>query len=211
MRALLGAGARLVPRRIALRLGEGELARPAYPAAFLAAAALWAEAPRRRLAAAALASAAAGTLYLHLALVLPALPFPAADDVTRGWHELAARVAEEVRRLPAPAFVMGCSYKPASELAYYLPGRPVTYAQNAMGEPGLAYGYWEDPALLSSRDAHWRGGGLARAGLPRRAERCQPLEELVPLAVLRGGRKVTSFRLWRCRYVPAPAHQGVAR
>jgi hypothetical protein len=181
---------------------KGNWPAPAWPAALLAAAALALEPARRlrRLAVAALGTAAAGTLYLHLAMAVPALPFPAHDDVTTGWKELAARVAAERARLVEPSFVLGCSYKPASELAYYLPGRPETYAQNAMQEEGLQYDFWSDGRALPGREGivvldrrEWRN-------CLRRDELCRPLEALAPLVVRRGGRVVTTFDLWRCRF-----------
>jgi len=181
---------------------KGNWAAPCYASALLAAAALVERGSRalRRWAAAAVALAAAGTVYLHLALALPALPFPAKDDPTAGWKELAARVAAYGERLPQPSFVVGCTYKSASELAYYLPGRPETWSQNAIGEAGLQYGFWGDPASLAGRDGivvldrrEWKNC------LPRESY-CRPLEELPPLVVRRGGREVTTFRLWRCRY-----------
>jgi hypothetical protein len=181
---------------------KGNWAAPTYASALLAAAALVEEGSRkvRRYAAAAVGLAALGALYLHLALAIPALPFPAKDDPTAGWRELAARVAAEQARLASPSFVVGCTYKPASELAFYLPGRPETWSQNAIGEAGLQYSYWVDPGSLRGREGivvldqrEWKNC------LPR-DRFCQPLEELPPLTVKRGGRQVTTFRLWRCRY-----------
>jgi 4-amino-4-deoxy-L-arabinose transferase-like glycosyltransferase len=180
---------------------KGNWPVPAWPAALLAAAALALDAARpwRRLAAAALAVAAAGTVYLHLAMVVPALPFSARDDVTTGWRELAARVEAERAGVPGGGFVLGCSYKPASELAYYLPGRPQTFAQNAMLEEGLQYDFWYDERALLGRE------GIVvqdrrEPGCRRRAELCEPLTRLEPLVVRRGSHVVTTFDLWRCRF-----------
>ncbi|HEX8910612.1 MAG TPA: glycosyltransferase family 39 protein [Anaeromyxobacteraceae bacterium] len=181
---------------------KGNWAAPCYASALLAAAALVERGSRgrRRYAGAALGLAALGTVYLHLALAVPALPFPAKDDPTAGWKELAARVAAEQARLPAPSFVVGCTYKPASELAYYLPGRPETWSQNAIGEAGLQYSFWGDLASLPGREGivvldrrEWKNC------LPRETY-CRPLEELPPLVIHRADREVTTFRLWRCRY-----------
>ena len=182
---------------------KGNWPAPAYPAALLAAAGLLQDPSpgRRRYARAALVVAGVGTLYLHLALAFPAVPFPARQDVTSGWRELAARVVAEQARLPSPSFVAGCTYKPASELAYYLPGRPETWSQNALGEAALQYDYWQDRASLAGREGllvldprEWKNC------LPRQ-EYCRPLTELEPLPVHRGARLVTTFRLWRCRWV----------
>ena len=183
---------------------KGNWAAPAYPAAYLAAAALYlgASRPWRRFGHAALGLAAAVTLYLHVAAAVPALPFPARQDVTTGWKELAARVAAEQERIPGPTFALGCFYKVASTLAYYLPGRPETYSSNAMGEEGLQYDFWLAPegiigregiVVVDRRDWKW---------CLRRQEYCQPLQQLPPLTVRRGESEVTTFDLWRCRYQP---------
>jgi 4-amino-4-deoxy-L-arabinose transferase-like glycosyltransferase len=184
---------------------KGNWAVPAYPSAYLAAAALYLEAPRarRRLAAASLATAIAGSLYVHLAMALPALPFPAKEDVTSGWKELAARVQAERNKIPGPSFALGCTYKPASELAYYLPGRPEIYGQNAMQEAAQQYGFWFDDRGILGREGIVVLDGREWKNCLRRAEFCKPLEELQPLTVRRGERVVTTFRIWRCRFVSA--------
>lgn len=179
---------------------KGNWPAPAWPAALLAAAALALEQRRARLTAAALGVAAAGTAYLHLAMFFPALPFPAADDVTAGWKELAARVEAERARIGGPSFVLGCSYKPASELAYYLAGRPETFAQGAMGEPGLQYDYWRDDGALLGREGLLVLDRRDGRSCLRRDELCRPLQLLEPLVVRRGARVVTTFDLWRCRF-----------
>lgn len=182
---------------------KGNWVAAAYPTALLAAAALHAEAPRARrvLALGTLAVAATFTLYLHLALAIPTLPFPARQDVTTGWKDLAVRVRLELDRLPAPGFVVGCGYKPASELAFYLPGRPETHAQNALSEPGLQYDYWNGARDLLGREGILVLDPREPKNCLRREELCRPLEELAPLTVRRGSRVVTTFRLWRCRFV----------
>ncbi len=186
---------------------KGNWPAAAYPSALLAAAALVVEPPGRlhRLAMVSLWIAAAGSLYVHLALLVPALPFPARDDPTSGWKELAARVEAEQARIAGPSFVLGCTYKPASELAYYLPGRPRTYGQSAMGEAGLQYGYWFERDGIAGREGIVVLDGREWKNCLRKEEFCRPLVELEPLTVRRGSRPVTTFRLFRCRYVePSP-------
>jgi 4-amino-4-deoxy-L-arabinose transferase-like glycosyltransferase len=183
---------------------KGNWAAPAWPAAFLAAAALLLERPAalRRFATAALGVAAAGSLYIHLVMAVPALPFPPREDVTTGWKELAARVEAERARIAGPSFVAGCTYKPASELAYYLPGQPETYSQNVMEEEGLQYDFWFDDRRVRGREGLLVLDRREWKNCLRRAELCQPLEALPPLVVRRGARIVTTFDLWRCR-IPA--------
>ncbi len=181
---------------------KGNWPAPAYPTALIAAAALCQSSarPLRAFARAALGVAAAGTLYLHVAMAVPVLPLPAKDDVTSGWKELAAHVHAEQQRIQGPSFTIGCFYKVASALAYYLPGRPETYSSNAMGEEGLQYDYWFYPdgilgregiVVVDRRDWKW---------CVKRDKYCKPLQQLPSLTVHRGRRVVTTFDLWRCRY-----------
>ena len=177
---------------------------PAYPAALLAAAALYAEDPPRRrgLAFASLGLAALASLYMHLVPVVPSLPFSARDETSSGWRELAVRVEAELARIPGQPFVVGCYYKAASELAFYLPGRPETYSGNVFGDPGLQYDYWPGAEKLLGREGivvvDGRDGYCARRG-----EVCEPLERLEPLTVRRGRGVVTTFDLYRCRFPPS--------
>jgi 4-amino-4-deoxy-L-arabinose transferase-like glycosyltransferase len=179
---------------------------PVYPSAAIAAVAIYRARPERwrGWAIASVAVAAFSTAYLTLMPVVPALPFPARDDTTAGWRELAARVEAERRSSGGDLPVVGCFYRTASTLAFNLPGRPETWSSNAFGEPGLAYDFWRDPrelagrevlVVLDDRDAGW---------CLSRAERCAPLVPLEPLEVRRAGKVVTTFRLWRCGYRGPP-------
>ncbi|MEY2667760.1 MAG: hypothetical protein RJA59_398 [Pseudomonadota bacterium] len=179
---------------------------PVYPTALLAAVSLYMARPQRfrGLMIATVALAAFSTLFLTLMPIVPALPFPARDDTTAGWKELAARVEAE-QKIHGPLPVVGCFYRTASTLAFNLPGRPETWSSNAFGEPGLAYDFWRDPRELVGREVlvvlDDRDGGWCRS----RAERCSPLLPLEPLEVKRAGKRVTTFRLWRCGYLGPPA------
>lgn len=179
---------------------------PLYPTALLAAAALYAErAPRfRGLLVATVAVATLGTIYLTLMPIVPSLPFPARDDTTAGWKELAARVAAEGGAGPGARPVVGCFYRVPSTLAFNLPGRPETWSSNAFGEPGLQYDFWADPALLAGREVLVVEDARDEGWCHERKSRCQPLVELEPLTVTRAGKRVTTFRLWRCGYLGPP-------
>jgi hypothetical protein len=183
---------------------KGNWAAPAYPSALLAAAALHlgSTRPWRRFGHAALGLAACVTLYLHVAAAAPALPFPAREDVTRGWRELADRVKAEQERIPGPSFAIGCFYKVASTLAYYLPGRPETYSSNAMGEEGLQYDFWFHPDAISGREGIVVVDRRDWKWCLERDRYCRPLERLPSLTIRRGRGVVTTFDLWRCRYQP---------
>ncbi len=176
---------------------------PAYPAALLAAAAFWRERPERwrGLGAAAVGLALLGSAYMHLVPLVPALPFPARDETTSGWTELAARVEAERRRLGDDPFVAGCDYKTASELAFHLPGRPETQSASAFGEPGLQYGYWLDRVPLAGRNGLVVFDPRSPSQCRERArEICRPLDALEPLTVRRGRAAITTFEIYRCRY-----------
>jgi len=193
---------------------KGNWLAPAYPAALLAAAALFLarrSSLARGAALAGVALAAASTVYLHLVPLVPALPFPAPDEGSAGWRELAARVEEERAALPAGGFVAGCSYKVASELAYYLPGRPETHSAELAGENGLQFGVWSRPADLIGREGILVLDLRERGACARRAEVCDPLVPLAPLTVRRGRDVVTTFLVWRCTYAgPPPRGPAVA-
>jgi 4-amino-4-deoxy-L-arabinose transferase-like glycosyltransferase len=177
---------------------KGNWPAPAYPTALLAAAALYGIRPRRGLAVLTLGVAVAGSAYLHAAALLPSLPFPAEQDTVTGWAELARRVQAERARLPSSAVIVGCGYKPASELAYLLPDRPETYGQNVFGEPGLQYGFWAEPGALVGRDVLAVRDEREPKSCLAMDEWCRGLEELPPLTVRRDDAVVTTFRLWRC-------------
>jgi 4-amino-4-deoxy-L-arabinose transferase-like glycosyltransferase len=177
---------------------------PAYPTALAAAAALGLERRgwRRVAGVGGLGLALAATAYFHLAFLVPALPFPARDDFSAGWRELATRVEAERAALGGDAFVAGCGYKTSSELGYYLPGRPRTWSSEIAGGNGLQYRYWFAPEELEGRtgivvsDRRERRNTCARL-----EEACQPLVPLATLEVKRGADTVTVFKLWRCRYL----------
>jgi 4-amino-4-deoxy-L-arabinose transferase-like glycosyltransferase len=179
---------------------------PVYPSALLAGVALYQARPRppRKLAIAGLALAAFSSLYLTFMPLVPALPFPARDDTTAGWKELAVRVEAERRAAGGDLPVVGCFYRVPSTLAFNLPGKPETFSSNAFGESGLAYDFWGDPRALAGREVlvvlDDRDGGWCAT----RAERCAPLTPLPPLEVKRAGARVTTFRLWRCAYQGPP-------
>ncbi len=186
---------------------KGNWLAPVWPTALAAAAALALErAGVRRVAAiAGIALALVMTSYVHLVPLVPAVPFPARDEVSSGWRELAARVEAERARLPAGSFVAGCNYKVSSELGYYLPGRPRTWSSEVAGDFGLQYRYWFDPAALAGREGILVLDERESSACGRRAEACRPLQPLTALTARRGSGVVTTFQLWRCRYAGPPA------
>jgi hypothetical protein len=185
---------------------KGNWLAAAYPSALAAAAALYVARTgvRRKLALAGVGLAAVGAAYAHLVPLVPALPFPARDEGSAGWRELAARAERELAALPPDAFVAGCNYKVSAELQYYLPGRPETRSLELMGENGLQFGVNARPEALVGRPALLVLDPREKNTCQRRAEACAPLEPLEPLTVRRGEDVVTTFQLWRCRYAGVP-------
>jgi 4-amino-4-deoxy-L-arabinose transferase-like glycosyltransferase len=182
---------------------KGNWGAPAYLAALLAASALalehWRRRWVRRATWAAGALAGAVTLYLHLMPLWPALPFPARDEMFAGWRELAARVEAERRALGGDPVVVGCTYKPAAELAFYLPDRPETQSGGVFGADGLQFDEWLEPARLAGREAILVVDGREKDACLAREALCRPLQALPPLTPRRGQAAITTFQLYRCR------------
>ena len=187
---------------------KGNWGAPAYPAALMAFAALalerWDRAWVRRFTWAAGGLAAVASAYVHLMPLVPALPFPARDEMFAGWPRLAARVDAERRALGGDALVVGCTYKPAAELQFYLPGRPATQSSGIFGQNGLQFDEWLDPAALRGRDAILVVDGREKDVCGGRERLCRPLEPLAPEEAFRGADRVTTWSLWRC-HIPEDA------
>jgi hypothetical protein len=194
---------------------KGNWLAGAWPTALAAAAFLALERPggwRWRTGVAGVALSSIAAIYVHLVPVVPEVPFSARDEGSAGWRELAARVERDLAAMPAGTPVVGCNYKVASELAFYLPGRPETTGVGALGEPGLQYDEWLDWARVGGRTALVVKDERERGACARAAELCRPYEPLDPLTPVRASSKVTTFRLWRCG-LPAerPVAAGPAR
>lgn len=182
---------------------KGNWLAPAYPGALMAWASLATEAPRSafaRVLRPAWVTALCASLYLHLVFLGPLLPFPAKDELILGWRDLASRVAILEAKLGPRSFAAGCSYKVASELGYYLPGRPRTFSSEIAGGEGLEYRVWFDPAELKGREGIVVEDAREPGGCKRLAEACASLTPLEPFVVRRGSATVTTFRIWRCLY-----------
>ena len=159
----------------------------------------WARPRVRAWAAASLATGALLTLGMYLMPLVPAVPFHERDNLVSGWHELAAGVAaQQPPGEPAP-LVIGWGYKTASELAFYLPGQPLTDSEDALGGAGLAYDGWRpqgaEPrtALVVADDRQPLHEALARL-----QPHCAHVEALAPVDTFRGEHPVTRYQLWRC-------------
>jgi 4-amino-4-deoxy-L-arabinose transferase-like glycosyltransferase len=179
---------------------------PAYPAALLALAALvlesWERPWVRRITWTGGGLAAVFSLYTHLMPLVPELPFPARDEMFAGWRQLAARVEVERQALGGDPLVVGCSYKPAAELAYYLPGRPQTQSAGLFGENGLQFDEWLDPDAVRGRPLLIVIDPRERRSCVKKEQRCASLTPLPPEVVWRGTEQVTAFELFRCELRP---------
>jgi len=179
---------------------------PAYPAALLALGALtlegWERPWVRRFTWSAGVLAAVFSLYTHLMPLVPALPFPARDEMFAGWKALAQRIDAERRPLPPDTLVVGCTYKPAAELAYYLPGRPPTQSAGVFGENGLQFDEWLDPAAVRGKTLLIVVDPRERRTCAGKEQLCATLTRLEPQVVLRGREQVTAFELFRCEVRP---------
>lgn len=117
-----------------------------------------------------------------------------------GWKELAEKVEEMKKRRGGDWFAAGYEYKTASELAFYLPGRPETYSNPLIGRPGLQYDFWFDEKKVLRRNVLFvvdRRDRLddAPAVLPRFFGRVDAPDSLV----VRSGRGyVTTFYIYPC-------------
>jgi hypothetical protein len=134
----------------------------------------------------------------------PALPFPARDEMFAGWKQLALRVDAERRAMGGEPLVVGCTYKPAAELAFYLPGRPSTQSAGVFGENGLQFDEWLDPAAVRGRSLLLVIDPRERRTCAGKERLCATLTRLEPEVAMRGGDLVSAFELYRCE-VPADA------
>jgi undecaprenyl-diphosphatase len=133
----------------------GNWPAPAYPAALLLTAVLYAE---RRWWRFGLGLSALTSALVLVHLVSPVLPVQAAWDriahETKGWQELA-QITEQTRQQmerPAQTFVFGLRYQYASELAFYMQGQPRTVSINRWTRPNV-YDFWFTDQMLLGMDA----------------------------------------------------------
>jgi len=154
---------------------------------------------------------AIGSAYLITAVILvqvirPVLPLPAhldrAADEIQGWPELGRQTAQVVSGMPDPAntFIFGLKYQTASELAFYVPGNPLTVSINRWDRPNV-YDYWWQDADLLGKDAV----GVTQSSqshLSHLPEVFQKVDPPVPVYVYRNSRKGKSdegtrpYKIW---------------
>ncbi len=168
----------------------GNWPAPAYLSALVLIAALYGPGPDSRLGARRLwrwtvLTAWCMTLPVLGQLLYPLLPLPIRYDrtarETRGWDELARTVHERRQAMdrPGETFIFGLRYQFASELAFYVPGRPETVSINRWTRPNV-YDFWQHDEALLGKDAVgiFEGEDMVErvAGVFERAE---PAEKIV--------------------------------
>lgn len=105
-----------------------------------------------------LLSSAVITILALIHVVRPIIPIPVKLDriahETVGWDKVGQRAGELYNQMPRPeeTFIFGKRYQMASELAFYMPGKPRTVSINRWNRPNV-YDYWWQDAQLIGLDA----------------------------------------------------------
>jgi len=94
-----------------------------------------------------------GTLTLHLPFRTLNVSWPhnPADKLI-GWRQLGNEVSQLTKEMDGPLFILSDSYMTASELAFYVEGRPTTYCAN-LGRRMNQYDIWPGFDGLQGYDA----------------------------------------------------------
>jgi hypothetical protein len=142
-------------------------------------------------------------VLLHLWPLAPFIKVSSSLDTTTGWPELASEVDRHRPGFPGARepFIFAWGHKTASELRFYLKGRPPVQAQTVLGKKALAYDYWFDPAPLIGRDAlfvwsEFENFPEEKSGLLERY--FERVEKLRPFTVYRGLHPLRTFYISRC-------------
>jgi 4-amino-4-deoxy-L-arabinose transferase-like glycosyltransferase len=170
---------------------------PGYVAAILATVVLF----QNRAKAFNLTGLAIGFIFVLLGYASPFLPISLGKgEAIYGWKELALTV-EAVRQKMGKdkPIIIGYEYKTASELAFYLPDRPETFSNSLVGEKGLSYDFWSKPDDYVGRDAIFVYDQRVRYKEPEKLLKFfEKVEKEPELEVLKRGKRVTTFHMFRC-------------
>jgi undecaprenyl-diphosphatase len=101
---------------------------------------------KRRWIWAGLAVPVVATVLIHMPMVLLRVPWPQGLNPFSkliGWRELGRMVSGIARDMDRPHFVVSDHYMVASELAFYVQGRPYVYCVN-LGRRMNQYDIWQD-------------------------------------------------------------------
>lgn len=141
------------------------------------------------------------TLLLHLEALFPFLAISTSADTVTGYRQVGEVVGSIAEDMPDKErlIYIGYEYKSASEMAFYLPGKPETVSNNVVGKPGLQYDYWCDPDTLIGKDAIFV---YDQRNEYKEFDRLKSLFDNVvaesPLKIYRMDRLVTTFHIYRC-------------
>lgn len=174
---------------------------------------------RHLLAAAALAPGVACVLLLHvpdsprtLGLALPARLDPTSR--LRGWRELGAAAGALATREHPPLALAAASYQTTSELAFYVPGRPVVADLDLGDRRRNQHDLWGDARSLAGRDVLFVADGPWREAPAELARRCAAIElvativTVAPTSARDPGRASSIFRCAAYRPPVAAAPPG---
>ncbi|MGB8658211.1 MAG: glycosyltransferase family 39 protein [Candidatus Zixiibacteriota bacterium] len=141
-----------------------------------------------------------GLLFVVVAHILPVvkcIPVSPSMDTVTGWKELAERVESEKAKMPEGTIVVGYGYKVPSEIAFYTSLE--TYSNNIVGENGLQFDFWSNPKDFVRKDAIFIYDQRESYKNPERLKSFfTSVEETEPMKIHRGGRVLTTFRIFRC-------------
>lgn len=151
--------------------------------------------------AAAVALALTGIAHQTEALAVLGLALPPDLDPTarlKGWEELGRAVTGLRGAMPAPerVFLFSNRYQIASELAFYVAGRPATYNVN-LGRRLNQYDLWGGWDRLVGWDAIYVREGVREVD-PEIARAFERVDPPVLLEIRRGERVVRTFSIFRC-------------
>jgi undecaprenyl-diphosphatase len=157
-----------------------------------------------------LATGALALLFCGVGLALNRLDLPRRLDPTarlRGWSDLGRAVGMTVERMPDPTrtFLVSNRYQVASELAFYVPGRPPAYNFN-LGRRLNQYDFWEGPDARRGWDAVYVEEGTNPLDMRVRAAFAR-VDPPVVLQITHGDRVIRVFSLHRAygfRGAPVP-------
>ena len=138
------------------------------------------------------------SLAIHVHAIKPIVPYLAGRDITDqlyGWRELAAKVDEEKAAIGGPGIrIIARKYQIASELYFYMKGQPRPLCANYSGR-GNQFDIWND-------FPEFEGGSAILVDDSDLSSRFKThfagVKEIEPFRVIRDGRVIKEFRMWRC-------------
>lgn len=122
----------------------------------------------------------------------------------RGWAELGAFVARQQAVLGPQSFVLCEDYQTTAQMAFYIPGQPVTYYAGSYlrqkTKRHSQYDLWADRSLDPKQNPALLGRNAVFVGYFKQElhETFERVEEVQLLDIQRRGAKIRTFRVFRC-------------